>query len=272
MKEQRIILSEIFDFSRLPKKLIEHYHTHLLCQKGRVDFRFNDQQMSCKAGAFFFWFAGSKVRNIDFGKNFKATVLLVARDYLNDNVPDQSWGINATLYSRQNPVKHLKDEQERKKILLNFKTLHNRYLEFDHRFYEELLRLQMQIFILEMWSIFAHSYERHKHSMQSGTLLERFMLLVAEHCMEEREVKYYADQLHITPKYLNQVIKAGTGNTASEWIQRHARENIILLLQNKNLNLAEIADQMNFSSRSFFTRYVKKMLGVTPTEYRERMV
>jgi len=43
------------------------------------------------------------------------------------------------------------------------------------------------------------------------------------------------------------------------------------LLQNKDLNISEIADDMNFSSRSFFTRYVKKVLGVSPSEFRNRV-
>ncbi|WP_425287340.1 AraC family transcriptional regulator [Lutimonas vermicola] len=34
-----------------------------------------------------------------------------------------------------------------------------------------------------------------------------------------------------------------------------------------HLNITEIADEMEFSSRSFFTRYVKKVLGMTPSEY-----
>jgi len=55
------------------------------------------------------------------------------------------------------------------------------------------------------------------------------------------------------------------------WIQRNAKEPIMILLQNKSLNISEIADEMDFSSRSFFTRYVKKLLGVTPKEYRERI-
>lgn len=58
---------------------------------------------------------------------------------------------------------------------------------------------------------------------------------------------------------------------ASEWIQRYAKERIILLLRNKNLNISEIADEMEFSSGSFFTRYVKKLLGASPKEYRERI-
>ena len=97
------------------------------------------------------------------------------------------------------------------------------------------------------------------------------MQLVHEHCMEQREVQFYADHLHITPKHLNYLCKQNTDVTASEWIQRYAKERIILLLKDKNLNIAEIADKMEFSSRSFFTRYVKKLLGVTPSEFRNRL-
>ena len=60
----------------------------------------------------------------------------------------------------------------------------------------------------------------------------------------------------------NQMIRAGE-------IQINFK--ISQLWENKNVNIAEIADEMEFTSRSFFTRYVKKLLGVTPTEYRERM-
>ena len=270
-KQSRIILSDIKDFSALPKKFINSYHTHLICENGCISFLFKEKGMKCKAGEFLFWFAESKVKEIIFSKNFKARVLLVEKDYLLENIPDQGWGVNATLYSREHPVKTLKDEHERIKIISNFKTLYERYREFDHRFYEEALRLQMQIFVLEMWHIFANDYERRKHSLQSGSLYERFILLLQEHCIQHREVQFYAAQLHITAKYLNQICKNSSGTTASEWIQRYARERIVLLLQNKNLSIAQIADEMEFSSRSFFTRYVKKLLGVTPVEYQQRL-
>jgi AraC-like DNA-binding protein len=97
------------------------------------------------------------------------------------------------------------------------------------------------------------------------------MNLVELHCLKEREVQFYASQLHITAKYLNHISKQNSDITASEWIQRYAKERIVLLLENKQMNIAEIADEMEFSSRSFFTRYVKKVLGVTPSEFRNRM-
>jgi AraC-like DNA-binding protein len=125
--------------------------------------------------------------------------------------------------------------------------------------------------VLDMWHTFANEYEQRKHSLQTGTLYERFLALLQDHCMQHREVKFYSSQLNISAKYLNHLSKIHSGITASEWIKRYAKERIIILLQNKNLNISEIADEMEFSSRSFFTRYVKKILGLTPGEYRKRL-
>ncbi|WP_242120577.1 helix-turn-helix domain-containing protein [Aestuariivivens sediminicola] len=251
------------------KFLQGHYHTHLFCHRGNIHFLHNNKKLSCKGGQFLFWFADSKVTELNCTKNFKATVLFVEKDFLNNNNPDQSWAIDALLYSKEHPVKMVSKE-DKHRILGNFRNLIKRFHEIDHYFYEELLKRQMQIFILEMWHTFANVYEHHKRSLQSGTLYDRFIQLVKDHCMVEREVRFYANQLHITAKYLNHICKTNTGITASEWIQRYTKDRLILLLQNKNLNISEIADKMEFSSRSFFTRYVKKLLGVTPKEYRER--
>ncbi len=56
--------------------------------------------------------------------------------------------------------------------------------------------------------------------------------------MQHREVQFYSNELNISAKYLNRLCKIHSGITASEWIQRHAKERIIILLQNKNLNIS----------------------------------
>ncbi|MFT2008715.1 helix-turn-helix domain-containing protein [Pontibacter sp. 13R65] len=269
--QPKVISLEISNKEDFPSHFEKLYHTHLFCHRGSIKFMFNDQQMECGRGEFLFWFAESRLAGLQLSKSFKATALLVEKDFLNNNIPDQRWSINALLHSRVYPVKKIHDRNDRQKILSNFKWLNDRCLGTDHRFYDEVLNLQMQLFILDMWHIFANEYERRKHSLQTGTLYERFMLMAQEHCLTEREVQFYSNQLNITSKYLNQICKNTSGITASEWVQRFAKERIIILLQNRDLNISEIADEMEFSSRSFFTRYVKKLLGATPSEYRSRL-
>ena len=266
-----VVFLEISKESDFPENFIKLYHTHLFCHSGSIKFLFNHQKMVCKSGQFLFWFAESNLSELEFSKNCKASVLLAEKDFLMDNIPNQSWSINAQLHSRVYPVKDIQTKSEKEKILTNFKRLYERFSESDHRFYEEVLKLQMQVFILEMWHIFANEYEQRKHSLQTGNLYERFIQLLQQHCLKHREVQFYSNELNITPKYLNHLCKSHSGITASDWIQRHAKERIILLLQNKDLNISEITDEMEFSSRSFFTRYVKNILGVTPSEFRKRL-
>ncbi|WP_238584489.1 AraC family transcriptional regulator [Chryseobacterium sp. Leaf180] len=269
-EHQKVILHKTASIAQFPKDFQTQFHTHIYCQSGSVKFSFNGRQFHCKKGEFIFWLAGLSIDDLSFSANFKATTLFVEKDLLTQNLPSANASIDSYTHSKENPILH-PDKDDKEKILKNFQLLYDQSQETNHRFYNELLKLQMQIFLLEMWHIFEDELDRKKRSLQSGTLYQRFLLLVQQHCMKEREVRFYSNQLNITPKYLNYICKVNTRITASEWIQRYAKERIILLLQNRELNISEIADEMDFSSRSFFTRYVKKVLGVSPSEFRNRV-
>ncbi|TKC02411.1 helix-turn-helix domain-containing protein [Pedobacter cryotolerans] len=269
-ENQKVILYKTASTAQFPVDFQTRFHTHIYCQSGTVKFSFNGRQFHCKKGEFIFWLAGLSISDLSFSSNFKATILFVDSDLLTKNLPNANASIDSYIHSKENPILH-PEKEDKEKILKNFQLLYNKSQETNHRFYEEMLKLQMQIFLLEMWHIFEDELDRRKRSLQSGTLYERFLQLVQLHCMKEREVRFYSDKLNITPKYLNYICKVNTRITASEWIQRYAKERILLLLQNKELNISEIADEMDFSSRSFFTRYVKKLLGVSPSEFRNRV-
>lgn len=254
-----------------PDDFLGTYHTHVYCHSGEIAFLFKGKELKAAAGEFVFWYAHSLVSHITFTKNFTATVLLVEAEFLNRNLPDIGWSIDVLLHTRDNPVLYFNEQKNKQKVLSNFQLLNEKLQEVDHTFYNELVNTQMHLFTLEMWHVFAAEFDRNKRTPQSGSIYDRFIHFVQDHCMTEREVKFYADKLFITPKHLNFVCKQNTGISASEWIQQFVKERLTILLENQNLGIVEIADMMEFSSRSFFTRYVKKLLGQTPSEYRSRL-
>lgn len=268
--QQKVVLYKSATTAQFPEDFQTRFHTHIYCQHGNVKFIFNGQLYYCKKEEFIFWLAGLEVSEISFSKNFKATLLFVEKELLTQNFPKVNASIDSFIHSKENPILH-PDKKDKEKILKNFDLLYKKAQETDHRFYKDLLKLQMQVFLLEMWHIFEHELDRRKRSLQSGALYERFLQLVQEHCMKNREVRFYSNQLHISSKHLNHVCKANTGITASKWIQKFTKERIVLLLQDKSTNISELADKMEFSSHSFFTRYVKRLLGVTPREYRKKV-
>lgn len=96
----------------------------------------------------------------------------------------------------------------------------------------------------------------------------RFLYLVQQHCREEREVAWYADKLCVTPKYLSAICQKMTGKSGSYWIEYYTLHEILLLLNNPDLTLTEVTDRMNFPAPPMLTRYFKRVMGITPSEFR----
>ena len=56
--------------------------------------------------------------------------------------------------------------------------------------------------------------------------------------------------------------------TAVDWIERFVILEAKVLLKSSNLNIQQIADELNFPSQSFFGKYFKKLTGMSPKEFR----
>lgn len=100
-------------------------------------------------------------------------------------------------------------------------------------------------------------------------LVERFCDLVMAHYRENREVAFYADKLHITPKYLSVVLRQESNKTAKQWIDNYVATEIKLLLRSTHWTIQEISYYLHFPNQSFLCKYFKSQVGVTPTEYRD---
>ena len=109
--------------------------------------------------------------------------------------------------------------------------------------------------------------EKDKKS-KNEALLERFLDFVQKHYKEERSVGFYADKLCLTPKYLSTVIQQTSGKTAAEWIDEYVALEAKALLKSTNMTVQQISDQLNFPSQSFFGKYFKRMVGMSPRKYK----
>ena len=84
-----------------------------------------------------------------------------------------------------------------------------------------------------------------------------------------RSVAYYADKLCYSPKHLSTVIKNVSGRSPLSIINAHAIDKIKYQLKNSDMSMKEIADYFNFTNPSFFGKFVKQHLGVSPQQYRQ---
>ena len=105
-------------------------------------------------------------------------------------------------------------------------------------------------------------------SNRTDELFNRFVVLLREHCRTQRSVEFYAAQMGITPKYLSLILKKKSGRNASKLIDEAVVYEAKRLLKYSGLSIGEISDNLNFTSQSFFGKYFKRYVGMSPLAYR----
>ena len=108
-------------------------------------------------------------------------------------------------------------------------------------------------------------------AVRQQQLFQNFKRLVHQHCEVQRNIPFYAEQLHITPHYLSAVIKEISGQSVMFWLNRAIILRAKVLLNTKGMMIYEIADRLNFSSPSAFHNFFKRITGLTPKEYQTKM-
>ena len=114
-----------------------------------------------------------------------------------------------------------------------------------------------------------YAYGKFKRTRNEETFYKFYSLIEKEYC-RERSVVYFADRLCISPKHLSMVVKKVSGRTASDWIDDYVILQAKQLLRSSSLTIQEVSRELNFSNQSFFGKYFKKHVGMSPSEYRAK--
>lgn len=112
----------------------------------------------------------------------------------------------------------------------------------------------------------------HAYMSSKEYLCDRFFHLIPVHYAQERSVTFYASKLCVTPKYLSTVVKEVSGKTPYAWIKEETIKGIEYRLCHTQSSLKEIANELNFPNCSFFGKFFKSQIGLSPQQYRRMHV
>ena len=137
------------------------------------------------------------------------------------------------------------------------------------RHQKELIDALLLAFLYDFRDMLERFIKFRPQNYTSGNKLFRdFLELLSSTYPKPRNVAYYADKLCLTPKYLSTVCREACGSTASEIINRYVVRDVQYLLRQRGKSIKEICNELEFPNLSFFGRYVKKHLGLSPKAYR----
>ena len=122
----------------------------------------------------------------------------------------------------------------------------------------------------EYLNLFRREQDKRWKVSRHNNLFNQFCDLVIMHYRESREVQFYAEKLHLTPKYFSKIIREVTdGLSPADWIEQYIVTQAQQLLKtHPNMTIQEIAYMLGFNEPATFCRYYKRVTGQTAKHYR----
>ena len=262
------LIYNTLEHGKYPDSFKDNYHCHILCRSGEMQFSAVGKSFIAGPGDLVIWQMTTTIDKVRYSEDFDADFLIISNPFLNLYNPEQVWATKGYVYIKTHPVFHLATG-EWDVIEADFAQFRSRIYADDVLFHEDKIGRLFQLLLMDMWSIYSREMERMDVDETSARFFMKFLLLVQQNCKVQRELAWYADKLCVTPKYLSAICQGITGKPGSYWIEYYTVHEILLMLNNPDLTLADIVDRMHFPAPPMLTRYLKRAIGQTPSEYRK---
>ena len=244
--------------------------------EGRAQLEYDGHVVQIQKNDLFLYMVHSTANNFMASSDFNCRQIWFSRSEL--------WNIDIyNLISvadmsqlKLHPVVHLSDD-DIKLCDTYFQLLCSRMKSSTSALTPDIVRSLSGTIMLELLSIMRRNSERaveevrHEDinsSLHKKRIVDDFMRLVEESDGRIRRVDDFASQLNVTPKYLSTILKEVMNRRPSTYIQLYTLKAIERRLRFTDMTMQEIANDLNFPNPSFFGKYCKEHLGMTPLEYR----
>lgn len=245
------------------------------CQRGSVEVSLEGCHYHIKPGDVYINMASTLVHLLHKSEDAEGIMVEVDFYYILPIV-NKVINVESQLFMRKNPCVSLSGEQcAHFEYLLNnlwdrinAEDCQKENVQYQH-LKLELIKSMGQTICYEILNMyFTNQPLQPLQQGKKDVVFQNFMLSLFRFYRKERDVSFYARMQHITPRYFSAIIKEKTGDSALQWIVRMVITEAKQLLEESDLSIKEIADQLNFPTQSFFGKYFKQYVGVSPKEYR----
>src|SRR5574344_9106 len=259
-----------------PKSYEKDFLGVFLCTSGRVEVNIDDHLYTIQKGDMYFFTPSVFVHTLHVSTDLRGMAIRVDYDFVTpviNNILD----IRSQLFFRSNPCLSLTESQF-DNIKYLFKSLQERIKNESNEnitgqrriVVRELIKSIGNTIIYELVNLLLSSHPMEPlHQERTDLLVNEFIVNIYKNYHKHREVNFYADKLCITSSYLSGLVKTKTGKPALQWIIDLVIYDAKNQLQYSNASIKEITISLNFPTQSFFGKYFKQYVGMSPKAYRK---
>ncbi|WP_163177760.1 AraC family transcriptional regulator [Bacteroides sp. 51] len=237
-----------------------------LCIKGSAKIKISFNEYELKPDTVFVLIPSQVVHLVENSEDFLIESLYISFDFMIGLPLEQDF--DSAFNLRKRPCINISSEAMQN-LLEYFTFIVKQYNRAEQPYRDTIIKGLIFSLLAEFTAIYKNNAaDRNIVTTRQEELTNEFLKLLIEDHKEERSVSHYADKLYVTRKHLSATVKQVTGRTVLEWIHAVFITTTKVLLKNSNKTIAEISEELNFSSPSFFCRLFKTHAGMSPMEYR----
>lgn len=256
--------------TKLPPIKLDTYIA-ILCLKGEISVIINNNLCTARSDDMFICHPNQIIKAIKTSQDFEGYGFGLTQEYINQIFPISFEKWTWEQFIDINPVLALKEE-ERDVFCQYYNLLKSKLTKKTFKHQKEIIDALLQAFVFEFQDCMEHIVQLSPAPFNSASnLFKSFLELLSSSYPKERSVKFYADKLYVSPKYLSSVCKETCGETASVLIKKYVAKDIEYLLKCREKSIKEISNELKFSNLSFFGKYVKNLFGISPKLFREKL-
>lgn len=237
----------------------------MLMERGVITLRTDETNYTLHAGDMFVLIHNRGTAVIERSNNYHARVALLSREYIEYmHIPNV---YRMFLSLRRNPVLHL-DREARERVRNCFDLVRSMLHSTDNIYRQHTVYYALKAYIF----IVAHlsQTDNQRTPSRDEDITMRFLDLLEEYYTREHTVAFYAEQLHLAPKYLSSCIKNVTGHPAIDRIAERLLTQAEKLLRRPELSISEICYHLGFAGPSAFGKFFRTHTGIGPREWRQQ--
>lgn len=236
------------------------------CVNGSLKIKINLTEYQIRANDILTILAGSVMELLDATEDARIAVISFSNKYFTpfDHM-EEFMGIDNMLYN--NPLIHLSEDTIQECIEIYFK-MKAKLQQEDNPFRRFAIKAYSYVLCsTALEQLVYKPVEKISTTDRPMDLYNRFMEILQKDFRKHRTIRYYAQELNISPKYFSTLIKKVSGKTAGEWIDEYVLLESRALLKCRRYTIQQISDMLSFPNQSFFAKYFKAHIGCTPTQY-----
>lgn len=252
-------------------QLKESHPTFLFMTKGKLKIQVNGEYIEIHSPAHIDFILIYPWKNMKTTNDFEGYFIVTEQSFFINVSKSIRSKFGSLIYQyAQKPFVFL-NEQTEQRILLFINILITITTQPEYHFRHEALENMLRMLQLEIWNIVFNIYKNEVNDEQLlwNDILSHFLHLVRINCRFHHDVKWYANQLCVSPDALSAKARRMYEKSASQIIDEYLLIEAKAYLQNPAHSIQNVAESLSFSDQAAFCKFFKRCCGISPSEFKK---